>query len=53
MCRINGSVQVAYRVVDQVSRADHILLHGLHLLTELVIALETPSGLETLELLEV
>jgi hypothetical protein len=47
------SGELVHRVVDQVGCADHVLLHGFHLLTQVVVTLEVPRELLPLELLEV
>lgn len=53
MRAMNGSCELVHRVVDQVCCADHVFLHGLHLLTQVVVTLEVPCELLALELLEV
>lgn len=53
MRAMDSSSELVHRVVDQVGRADHVLLHSFHLLTQVVVALEVPRELLPLELLEV
>jgi hypothetical protein len=47
------SGELVHRVVDQMSRTDHVFLHGFHLLTQVVVTLEVPREFLPLELLEV
>ena len=53
MSTVNGSCKFVHRVVNEMGRADHVLLHGFHLLAQVVVALEIPRELLRLELLKV
>lgn len=53
MRAVDGPCEFVHRVVNQVGRANDVLLHGLDLLTQVVVTLEVPREFLPLELLKV